>query len=67
MRKILIPVLLVLLLSACETSRDDNGKQIEYGLNVMSVEGCKYVIYRTSGSSGVAMVHAGNCPNHKQF
>lgn len=43
---------------------DDNGKKIELGASVITVNECQYVVFRESHPyAGSAIVHAGNCNN----
>lgn len=46
--------------------KDDNGKQVVLGINVITVNKCQYVLWRKISSA--TMVHAGNCnnPEHKK-
>lgn len=62
---LLLFVSLTIFLSCSNEVPDDKGKTVDRGITVIVVEGCKYVVYKTSSNyeAGVAMVHAGNCNN----
>jgi hypothetical protein len=59
-------IILILLLTSCRSQlTDDNGKTgDELGPNLITVNKCQYVVYRTG--EGVSIVHAGNCNNHQE-
>lgn len=63
--KYLLFILVIVFASCQPPKRDDNGKEASYGVQVITVNGCQYVLYLTSYSTnaGAAIVHAGNCNN----
>lgn len=75
MRKILIAVILFMWVG-CNNEPADLGNQnnndykstVGFGLRVMSIDSCEYVIYKDDSHGSVAMVHHGNCHNtaHKK-
>lgn len=68
---LLLFVVLLITISKCSPpatvneSSDDKGKSASYGVGLIVVDGCEYVVYRVS--YGVSIVHHGNChnPSHK--
>lgn len=65
MRNTLYCICLAIVLCSCEYSKDDHGNVAKGGIQMLSLDGCEYVVYLTSNSSdaGAAIVHAGNCHN----
>lgn len=64
MKLILLIVAFALGFVGCTPTTDDNGKESKRGYQVMTVNGCQYVIYIAPHSyGGATMVHAGNCNN----
>lgn len=53
---------LSLIIFSCKGEKDDNGTKIGYGIQVIVINGCQYVLFQSGGSS-CTMVHAGNCNN----
>lgn len=66
MKRLILAIILfifcIIALFSCNEQRDDNGKKVVNGFQIVTLEGCKYALY-FYGSIGVSMVHAGNCNN----
>lgn len=45
----------------CNIKKDDNGNTTGYGIQIMTVGGCQYVVF--NGSNKAAMTHHGTCNN----
>jgi len=65
--KYLFTFFMLVFLVGCERNKDDHGKKTHYGLQVVTINGCQYVLYINSSRGSSSMVHAGNCnnPQHK--
>ena len=59
MKKTLTVLCLMIAVAGC-------GKISKHGGSLLTIGGCQYAIY--NGTKGVAMTHAGDCPNliHKR-
>lgn len=49
--------------TSIESTKVKSESNSNLNLKVVTIEGCKYVIFVFNG--GGSLVHAGNCPNHK--
>lgn len=74
--KILSVILFCFIWIGCNNEPADVGKEynndykttVGFGLHVMTIDSCEYVIYKDDSRGGTAMVHHGNCHNiaHKK-
>ena len=62
MKKLLIVFLLVGVVG-CSNGIDSDGRNVEYGIQVVKMGGCEYVLYVSRSNGSPALVHAGNCHN----
>lgn len=64
MKKTLTICLLALALAGCyNTKGDENGNVAEWGIQILKMRSCDYVIYKDNQRSSISMVHAGDCTN----
>lgn len=59
--KYLLLVLFVVLVGCADTS--NNPSRDNFGLQLLTIDGCEYALYVDVTGGGTAMVHHGNCHN----
>lgn len=67
MKHLLLSFLLVIGFGSCDPAASDSGTK--FGIQILKMDGCEYVVYVDDIRGGTAMVHHANCHNpiHKQL
>lgn len=64
MKQLLILLMVCFAFAGCNDYKDDKGNVISnFGVKVIVVNECQYVLYIDATRGGTTMAHAGNCNN----
>jgi hypothetical protein len=55
-------IILAFVFMGCEAT-DENGNKAHFGIQILTIDGCEYVVYVNSQSGSCAMTHHANCHN----